>query len=366
MRADIQLIIFGATSSVSNALPPANAGGGAAPVVTGTATQGQTLSCTTGTWTGAPTITYAYQWYRALVDGSNNVLTDGNGNPLGTPIGGATSSTYVLVLADVGSKIFCTVTASNAGGSTAADSNVTAAVASSVWTPASLPNLKSWHKADVGVFSDLGTTPAVNNGTVEQWNDQSGNGFHLTNTVAAQFRPTYKTGILNGKPVINFDPSSFAQHLFNSSYNQGGTTVSAFIVVKYTADGPNSRIMAYESSSGSDADAASWLIYEPSLTQVNTYNNGNKSVSPITSSSWNALGTIFDGVNNTMYKGGVAQTPVAATPTFSATGLLVVGATDTAGNPITAQIAEIVIVTDVMSGANITNLTSYLSTEHGI
>jgi hypothetical protein len=97
-----------------------------APVLSGTPTQGQTLSVTTGTWTGTATITYAYQCYDALDDGSGHVLTDGSGNPLGTPIGGATSSTYVLAAGDVGSFIFWVVTATNSIGSAIAYSNVTA------------------------------------------------------------------------------------------------------------------------------------------------------------------------------------------------------------------------------------------------
>ena len=86
-----------------------------APVVSGTATFGQTLSCTTGTWTGVPTPTYTYQWQRVT-----------------TPISGATSSTYVLVQADVGSTIRCVVTATNSVGSASANSNSTATVAATV------------------------------------------------------------------------------------------------------------------------------------------------------------------------------------------------------------------------------------------
>src|SRR5215204_131024 len=35
------------------------------PVISGTATETQTLSCPTGGWTGTPPISYAFQWYRA-------------------------------------------------------------------------------------------------------------------------------------------------------------------------------------------------------------------------------------------------------------------------------------------------------------
>ena len=86
-----------------------------APVVSGTATVGQTLSSTTGTWTGAPDPTFTYQWQRA---GSN--------------IGSATSSTYTLVNADAGSAIRCVVTATNAVSAVSANSNATASVAATV------------------------------------------------------------------------------------------------------------------------------------------------------------------------------------------------------------------------------------------
>ena len=82
-----------------------------APVVSGTATVGQTLSTTNGTWTGAPAPTFTYQWQRNT-----------------TNIGGATSSTYVLVSADAGNTVRCVVTATNAVGIASANSNSTATV----------------------------------------------------------------------------------------------------------------------------------------------------------------------------------------------------------------------------------------------
>lgn len=85
-----------------------------APAVTGTATVGQTLSTTNGTWLGAPAPTFTYQWQRTGVD-----------------IGGATSSTYVLVAADYANTIRCVVRATNsvAPAGVTANSNSTASVA---------------------------------------------------------------------------------------------------------------------------------------------------------------------------------------------------------------------------------------------
>ena len=68
-----------------------------APVLSGTAAVGSTLTTTNGTWTNAPT-SYAYQWLR---DGS--------------PIAGATSSSYTLVLADAGTHVWVRVTAKRSG-----------------------------------------------------------------------------------------------------------------------------------------------------------------------------------------------------------------------------------------------------------
>ena len=99
----------GSVSATSNAITaqtftaPVNT---VAPALSGTAQEGQTLTCSTGTWTGNPTPTYSYQWKR---NGSN--------------IGSATNSTYTLVTADVGQSIKCTVTATNAISSVNADSN---------------------------------------------------------------------------------------------------------------------------------------------------------------------------------------------------------------------------------------------------
>jgi hypothetical protein len=76
-----------------------------APLVTGEGTVGNALTTDNGTWTGSPT-SYAYQWQ---ADGLN--------------ISGATANTYTPVSGDLNKTIRCVVTATNAGGSTAANSN---------------------------------------------------------------------------------------------------------------------------------------------------------------------------------------------------------------------------------------------------
>jgi hypothetical protein len=87
------------------------------PVVSGTAQQNQTLSTSTGSWSGTTPLTYAYQWQRC-----------GSGGGSCVPISGATAASYVLAAADVGSTLRASVTASNSAGSATASSDATTVV----------------------------------------------------------------------------------------------------------------------------------------------------------------------------------------------------------------------------------------------
>jgi hypothetical protein len=86
-------------------------------VISGKAEEGQVLSASTGSWSGSPTA-YAYQWRRCDSSGAGCAA-----------IAGATSATYSLGAADVGSTVRVAVTATNAGGAATAESTATAPVA---------------------------------------------------------------------------------------------------------------------------------------------------------------------------------------------------------------------------------------------
>lgn len=102
------------TSTVA-ALPPANT---VAPSMTGTATDGSTLTVNPGIWSGTTPISYAYDWQRCDGTGANCVST------------GVTSISYVLATADLGSTMVVVVTATNAApGQVSASSAATAVVA---------------------------------------------------------------------------------------------------------------------------------------------------------------------------------------------------------------------------------------------
>jgi hypothetical protein len=82
----------------------------AAPSIFGTPRAGTLLTGSQGTWTGAPTITYRYQWQRCPEGGSC------------TNVAGAVSLSYSVTSADVGSRLRLQVTAQNSSGSATATS----------------------------------------------------------------------------------------------------------------------------------------------------------------------------------------------------------------------------------------------------
>ncbi len=93
-----------ATSSPFQVGPPVTQGppvNHQPPVISGTPGVGDTLSCSTGVWTNAPS-RFSYQWNRH-----------------GPAIPGATSPSYTVAAADQGSSLTCAVVASNAFGSSA-------------------------------------------------------------------------------------------------------------------------------------------------------------------------------------------------------------------------------------------------------
>lgn len=102
--------------------------------------------------------------------------------------------------------------------------------------PTDIAGCELWLDAEQGVYSDAGTTLAVNNDAVYQWNDQSGNANHVTQVTSGN-RPTLKTAGINSKnsiefadpefmdsstPVVSAPNTIFAVHVMTSSDTNGG------------------------------------------------------------------------------------------------------------------------------------------------
>jgi trypsin len=94
-------------SFVSLANPPPTPHNQSAPTLGGAATVGSQLNCAPGVWTGAPS--FSYQFVRSTAAGDVGVASNG-------------PSAYTVTAADSGTSLRCIVTATNAGGTSIAES----------------------------------------------------------------------------------------------------------------------------------------------------------------------------------------------------------------------------------------------------
>jgi hypothetical protein len=115
MLAAIAAAVVTGGASARSAAAPVNT---TPPDVSGTAKVGEALTVSNGTWTGSPT-SYAYHWQRCT---SSTACTN---------IAGATAQTYTVRSADAGNTLRAVVAATNADGTSTANSSQTATVATS-------------------------------------------------------------------------------------------------------------------------------------------------------------------------------------------------------------------------------------------
>ena len=178
-----------ATSNATQTVLPAapTLVSGKAPVLSGTAQQGDTLSVTNGSWNNNPT-TFTYAWEACNTSGTACA-----------PISGAASAnTYTVESTDVGSTIEVIVTGSNAGGANQATSNITKTVLPAAPTVTGAPGISPMTAqqgvtltASKGTWSNSPTTFAY------AWQDCSSSG----NNCAAISGATASTYTLKASDV---------------------------------------------------------------------------------------------------------------------------------------------------------------------
>jgi hypothetical protein len=160
--------------------PPTNS---AVPVLTGTARTGQSLSATTGSWTGSPT-SYSYQWQRSLTSGGS--LID---------IAGATNPTYTVSEFDVGYFIKVSVSATNGiGTSSAASSLATGAVVDIAPSNTAIPAITGTARTGETLTASKGSwssAPASSTTFAYQWKRANAVGGTYNNIPSATDR-TYE------------------------------------------------------------------------------------------------------------------------------------------------------------------------------
>ncbi len=155
------------TSNVTNVAPVNTA----APVMTGQALQGQTVTASTGSWSPTPT-SFTYQWQRSTDGGST-----------WTNISGAIASSYTVASGDLGDQIQAVVSATNSYGTTPARTTP-ATVGSGAPAITAGPTV-SGHPDQGQVLSAVSTWNPAGASYTYQWQSSSNSGSTWTNISGA-------------------------------------------------------------------------------------------------------------------------------------------------------------------------------------
>ncbi|MGH2916717.1 MAG: hypothetical protein ACRDMX_17200, partial [Solirubrobacteraceae bacterium] len=156
------------TSAVTNVAP----GNTVAPSISGTVSQGETLTASTGSWSPTPT-SYAYQWE-----------TSTDGGSAWSSIAGATASSYEIATGDLGNDLRVVVTATDAYGSTAQASATAGPVASGKPVATTTPRI-SGHADQGQVLSVISTWNPAGTSYAYQWQSSSDGGSTWTDIAGA-------------------------------------------------------------------------------------------------------------------------------------------------------------------------------------
>jgi hypothetical protein len=274
----------------------------ALPAIGGTATEeGQTLSATTGTWSGSPT-SYAYQWQDCNASGTSCA-----------GISGAKSATHKLVTGDVGHTLRVVVTASNAGGSTNATSAPSATVAGVAPPPApvntSLPAISGTTTEKQTLSATTGTWSGSPTSYAYQWQDCDVTGTGCANVSGAT---TFKYRLGSG------DVGHTARVIVTAT-NGGGSTAATSaatgVVAAAISTGCTTTISSGLQTAIENAAAGSTIC-------LNAGNYGGVSVT--TSKSSMVTITPAEGVSQSQVTLGYTDVTTSSNLTFE--GMTIAGA----------------------------------------
>jgi hypothetical protein len=274
------------------------------PSISGSATVGQALNASTGSWTGSPT--FAYQWLSCAIAGLNCL-----------PISGATASSYTPAAADAGLTLEVQVTATTSAGSTFAESNPTAVVTAK---PESTTPPTISGSATRG--QTLSASPGSWSGYPEptftyQWQRCDQNGVNC-NPIAGASAATYTLEAADvGSTVVVVTEAS------NSAGSaQAGSAASAVVTSPPTNTAPPTISGSATEGTTLTASPGSWSGYpEPTVAyQWERCNNLGQSCAPITGATAAGYTALSADVGSTLLVAVTASNTAGATSTSSTAG----------------------------------------------
>lgn len=220
--------------------------------------------------------------------------------------------------------------------------------------PWAVPGLRGWWKADA-----IGQVALVNDDAVDIWTDSSGNGH--TATQSGSSRPTFKTNIVNGRPIVRFTTAGTSGLNFSTAISSA-SPFTLFAVYKFT--NPNDGVVTL--GPGSDygplgivkgGGATGTYFWSREMYRVDTLDfSGAFHVYAMSCTATPSIDPYVDGILR-------GPTDITTAYASNFTGL---GWRPFDGACSDADIAEIIFYNSALSSTDRTNIEKNLGTKYGI
>ena len=221
------------------------------------------------------------------------------------------------------------------------------------FSPTSISGLQLWLDADDS------STITLNGSTVSQWNDKSGNDYHVSQATASS-QPTYTASALNSKSVVRFDGNDELTSL--DTVVGGSTNRTVFVVFNSTGGSIQYGVTLGDSTSIGQSFSVSREIGV-------RVNSGYRTWTTAVDSTHAIVTIVLDGTSTTdllAWKNGSSLTvDLTSSRTINTAAGFIIGNGSSGGN-LTGDVAEIIVYNSALSTSDRQSVESYLSTKWGI
>lgn len=242
------------------------------------------------------------------------------------------------------------------------------------FTPLDLPNLNAWWDAsDTSTITESG-------GDVSQWDDKSGNGYHLVQGVAAS-QPATGANTINGLNVLTFDGSDDFLQIGTTDLGRNVSGATVYVVFAHVTNPITQQVLVLVSNGLTSGNARLYLTTgspAPQRTRTGGRTLDADSFASITGSqaigtSWQTYTAVFDYANTDLYSyigdtlDGSSSSYHTATTTSDTESLSSgVGASPTGVARFGGDIAEILIYHDAHDATERAQMWDYLNAKWGL
>lgn len=232
-------------------------------------------------------------------------------------------------------------------------------------TPEQLSPKAWWDASDTSTITS-------SSGAVSQWNDKSGNGYHLTQATSSA-QPTTNSVTKNGLNVLKFDGGDVMNYAGTTGIDVTNVTVVG--VFEETTTVTNAGFFAIHASTGNDYDSSNAVVMESATSTIYFYTvrkGSNASVSGSGVTPFSVWTSVWTGSTLLARRNRNTSSTTSVTGTFgTANGGFVMGGRYLSGavgstNRLNGNIAELAVFDRELTSNEYDKLAEHFMAKWGI